>query len=784
MPVEKFAYRFVDDLVLGVIRHRYLVLFLTVIAACAMSSGLRHATLDHSYKSYLADDHRYRLMIDHMEDNYVKDDNIFLIVRPGSGTVYQPEVLGVMREITEAAWGLSHVRRVDSLNNYQYTYAEGDELIVDDLVPADLELSRKNIERIARIASREPQLRNLHVSEDGGAAAINIIFHYDDRDVIANIELENEFRTMLDGFVKRYPNMEFRHVGIVTGHAETAFLALHDVLTLFTLASVLVILGIYFFLGNWVITIACLAVIALTILSTTGLVGYSRTPFTLPTSSAPIMIMTLAVADSIHILMTLKKLMLQGVEKNPAIVQAVKQNIVAILLTTVTTAIGFLMFNLSSFEPLVGLGNIVSVGIVLALLFSIIFLPAFLSCVPFHIEASSRTDRATQFAAFLADRIPVHRRKLTAISVTACVVAALLLPLNSPKDNMIWFYGPDSLYRQNHEFNQAHLTGSGNLIVAIESDTPDSVHEVEFLERIDAFADWLREQDSVRHVFSYTDALKRINRNLHGDNPDYYRLPESRELASQYHLLYEMSLPYGLDLTNQLNMDKSGIRLVATINDEDSVNTHAAAVRLEEKLSEAFPEYSVYTAGGVFLVNDLLYGVMRDSLSTSLLSFACIGLILIIAFQSLRQGLLGMLGVTCPLVLMFGIWGVFASYVGLAAVIVLGISLGIVVDNSVHLISKFNYARLHHGADKYSALEYSINNVAPALIVNTAVMGIGFFILSFADYTPNATLGVMSAMTFVLALGVCLLLVAPLLSLSGTAAVPPPLPHETASRHQ
>ena len=476
------------------------------------------------------------------------------------------------------------------------------------------------------------------------------------------------------------------------------------------------------------------------------------------------MIMTLAVADSVHVLMTLKNLMLQGVDKNSAIAQALKQNMVAILLTTLTTTIGFLIFNLSSFEPLVGLGNIVATGIVLALLFSVFLLPAFLSIAPIRVEANKRTDSATRFAAYLARVIPRHRRTLTALSVAACVVATLLLPLNNPRDSMIWFYAPGSLYRDNVEFNHTHMTGSGSVIIAIESDTPEAVHDIAFLEQVDNFANWLREQDTVRHVFSYTDAVKRINMNMHADDESYYRLPDTRELASQYHLLYELSLPYGLDLTNQLNTDQSGIRLVATIVDEDSVSGHAAVVELERKLGEMFPDHRIYIAGGTFLINDIIYQAMNESLATSFLSFSCIGLILVLAFRSLKQGLLGMLGATTPLLIMFGVWGVFASYVGLAAVIVLGISLGIVVDNCVHLISKFNYVRLHDGADNYRALEYSISRVAPALIVNTAVMSIGFFILSFADYGPNAALGAMSALTFVLALAVCLLLVAPLLA--------------------
>ena len=762
--VEKQIFSWVDSLIDLIIRRRLVVLVLSLAVAIIMASGLRHTSLNHSYKAYLADDNPFMQMIEYVEDNYIKEDNILVVIRPQQGDVFQPQILKVIQEFTAQAWSISHTIRVDSLTNYQYTRADGDNLYVDALVPDSLELSKENIARVRNIALNEPALKNFYISESGQASGVNILFQYNDQSVPENTALEYEFRDFLQTFKKRYPTIEFHHAGLVSGHAETVFMALHDVKTLFSIAGAGVVLGLYFCLRNWRFTLACIAVIALTVLSTAGMVGYSGAPFTLVTSSAPIMIMTLAVADSIHILMTTQRLLERGEEKIQAIKESYRQNFVAVAITTITTMIGFLTFNFSSFEPLASLGNMVSGGVFLAFLYSFIFLPALLAIMPFNVSQSKSSKLVNTYSEFVGSSIIKYRYFVAAFGILVCVVALLFIPKNSISDNFLWFYSENSIFRINTEYIEKNLTGSGQMIFAIEQDGAEAALNPEFLQKVSDFKDWLKLQSGVRYVYGFDDTLRRINMNMHGDDPSHFRLPQSQALASQYALLYELSLPYGLDTSTLINGDKSGVRIVAAIDNLEAIQSRQRTILILDEMEKRFPESTVQFSGGYAVVNYLIVDTLRESLGSGALAFVAIGVLLMIVYRSFVLGLIGMLGVIMPLLVFFGFWAIFVGKIGLAASIVLGIALGIVVDNSVHLISKFNYARLILKKDSLEATRHSLENVSPALTVNTIVLGVGFYILSFADYTPNATLGLMSAVTFAVALFICFSLVAPLLT--------------------
>ncbi|MCY4427152.1 MAG: MMPL family transporter [Halieaceae bacterium] len=763
MEKQGFFY-WVESLIEIIIKKRWLFLVISVAATIVMSSGLRHVGLNHSYKAYIAEDSWLMRMIGHIEANYVKEDNIFVVIRPNQGDVFQPEVMDVVREFTFQAWSLSHAIRVDSLTNYQHTHAEGDELIVDSLVPEDLDLTPEVIKRVREIALTEPTLRGLYVAEDAKATGINIFFQYNDQNPVENLTLEQEFRKFLAEFKSRYPNIQFRHAGLVTAHADTILMAMHDIQTLGVMAGIGFVLGIYICLRSWLFTFACLAVIAFTVLSTMGIVSYAGVLLTLPTSSAPIMIMTLAAADSIHVLITVQRLLNEGMEKHEAIKESYRQNFIAIAATTITTMIGFMSFNTSSFAPLVELGNIVSGGIFLAFAYSLVFLPALLAIFPLHTSSVKRNPFIERFTGFIVKKIIRHRIVLVALTGVISIACIALAPNNKVVDSYVWFFPKDATFRQGVDFIEEHLSGSNQLVFSIEKEGANEVLAPAFMQRVTAFTQWLETVEGVRYVYAFDKTLRRINMNMHGDDPAFYKLPENVELAAQYALLYELSLPFGLDSSTQLNGDKSGLRIVASIENMDATRSYQRTNRILERLEQDFPDAETYYSGGTATMNYLIYETLMESIATSFVAFAAIGILLMFVFRSFLLGFIGMLGVVMPITVFFGLWAVFVGEIGMAASIVLGVALGIVVDNSVHLISKYNYSRLVRNTSAVDAVRYSLQSVAPALIVNTLVLGLGFYILSFADYGPNSTLGLMSSITFVVALVVCFTLVAPLLT--------------------
>ena len=141
------------------------------------------------------------------------------------------------------------------------------------------------------------------------------------------------------------------------------------------------------------------------------------------------------------------------------------------------------------------------------------------------------------------------------------------MPINQVADEYVKYFDESIQFRQDSDYTMANLTGIYTYQMSIESGEPGGISDPEYLAVLDNFAVWLREQDNVVQVSTLTDTMRRLNMNLHADDPSYYRIPDNRDMAAQYLLLYEMSLPYGLDLNNQINVDKSSTRVVVTVGD-------------------------------------------------------------------------------------------------------------------------------------------------------------------------------------------------------------------------
>jgi predicted RND superfamily exporter protein len=251
---------------------------------------------------------------------------------------------------------------------------------------------------------------------------------------------------------------------------------------------------------------------------------------------------------------------------------------------------------------------------------------------------------------------------------------------------------------------------------------------------------------------------------MHGDDPAYYRLPEDRELAAQYLLLFELSLPYGLDLNNQINVDKSATRLIVTLENRSTRELRALAARAGERLKANFPTAAKAEATGPVVmfayisqrnINSMLYG--------TLLAIVLISASLIFALRDLKHGLISLIPNTLPAVMAFGLWAILVGEIGVAASIIGAASLGVIVDDTVHFLSKYLRARREHGLSAEDAVRYAFETVGVALTVTSAVLVAGFAVLALSQFLINEVMGVMMALTILCALVADFLLLPPLL---------------------
>jgi len=240
---------------------------------------------------------------------------------------------------------------------------------------------------------------------------------------------------------------------------------------------------------------------------------------------------------------------------------------------------------------------------------------------------------------------------------------------------------------------------------------------------------------------------------MHGDDPVYYRLPESRELAAQYLLLYEMSLPYGLDLNNQINIDKSATRFVVTLEDLNAKDIIRFSNSGEEWLRENAPEHMFSYGSSPSVMFASISGLnIKSMIKGSILALFLISGIMIFALRNLKIGLISIVPNLMPAVMAFGLWGITSGQIDLGLSIVLGMSLGIVVDDSIHFLTKYLRARREKDMNSHEAVRYAFSTVGIALIVTSLILIVGFTVLSFSAFSMNSGMALLTAITLAIAL--------------------------------
>ena len=525
-------------------------------------------------------------------------------------------------------------------------------------------------------------------------------------------------------------------------------MSMQDMSTMVPAMYFIIILVAGLLLRSVVATIGTVLVILLSLMTAMGLAGWAGIELTPPSSAAPTIIMTLAVADSMHILVSLLSAMRRGVARKEALVESLRLNMSPVFLTSVTTAIGFLSLNFSDSPPFGDLGNITAVGMIVAFFYSVGFLPAFVAIVP--VRAREGQSYLGKSMDRLGDWV-VQRNRPILVGFSACALLILaFIPSNDLNDDFVAYFDESTSFRSDVIVTTDRLTGAYQLQFSLDSGSSNGVSDPAFLAQVGQFVDWLREQPEIRHVNSITDTFKRLNKNLHGDDPAYYRLPEQRELAAQYLLLYELSLPYGLDLNNQLNIDKSSTQILVTLENLDSRRLREISERGESWLRDHAPKLATEGIGPAIMFAYISDRNIRSMLIGTLLAVLVISAILVVVLKSPKLGGISLVPNLLPAGLAFGAWGLFVGEVNMAVSMVSGMTLGIVVDDTIHFLSKYKRARHEQGLDAPDAIRYAFHTVGQAIVVTSLILIAGFSVLANSDFAMNSVMAMLTAIAMAL----------------------------------
>lgn len=744
--------RFAATLARGVIRWRYVVILLCFAVTGLVAMNAVNLGIATNYRVFFSSDNPELNAFENFQATYTKNDNFLFVLNPKIGGAFTPTTLDAVEKLTKEAWQIPFTIRVDSITNFQATSAIDDDLLVEDLIINGLDMGADALKEKQIIALAEPILRGQLLTHDAEVTAINVVLQYPDKAVDEVNIAAASARALRDLIEKEHPDIDVTLTGVSMLNNAFAEAGIGDMSTLIPLMYLVILITCVLAARTISGTVATLFVITTSVMVAMGAGGIANILLNPISLVAPTIIMTLAVADSVHILISMRAAMRRGMNKIDALVEAIRINFLAVTITSLTTIVGFLTLNFSDAPPFWHLGNMTAVGIFSAWVFSLTLLPAIVSLLPVRgpSQITETSERSTMVR--FADWVIYHYKMLLVVTVIGSVALIAMIPTIQFNDQWVEYFDERVEFRTESDIALKHF-GIYPIEFSVPAGEAGAVADPDFLKRLDSFTQWLREQPNVTHVYSLTDIMKRLNKNMHGDDETWFKLPEDRELSAQYLLLYELSLPYGLDLNDRINIDKSATRVTATLGNITTLETKEFLNAAEAFIVETFHENqrAKPTSAQVMFTYITDRNVQNMILGT-IIAIIAISLIMIVSLQSLPLGLLSLIPNALPILTTFGLWAILVGEVGFSVASVASISLGIIVDDTVHFLTKYQRVRKEKNLDVEDAIRYVFDTVGGALIANTVILGLGFLVLTYSTFKVNVDMGLMTLIAIIFAL--------------------------------
>lgn len=746
-----------------IVRNPWKMILLSLALVITLASGAKNLQFDNNYRVFFDGDNPDLAAFEKIEKTFSKTDNILFTVKPKTGDVFQPQVLKLVQELTREGWLLPFAQRVDSITNHQHTYAKEDDLTVLNLVENEpSSYSAKQLNDKKRVALLEPTLVGKLINKDASVTGVNIIVNMPQKEMTEVPQAAAAARALVEKYRAKYPEIEIVPSGLVFMNNAFMEASMKDMTTLVPIMYLVLIVMMLILLRSWAATFGTMLVIMFSAIAAMGFGGWMGFPLTPPTASVPTIVLTLAIADSIHIIVSMLAVMRTGMNKKEAIMESLRINFQPVFLTSLTTIIGFLSLNFSEAPPFWHLGNMTAFGIAAAFFFSIILLPAILVLLPIKAKYLEK-DKTTAVGIFSQFVIGKYK-PLLVISLIVTIFMGSMMTRIDVNDKFVQYFDESIQFRPDTEYMMKNLSGIYAVEYSLESGKYSGISDPEYLINLEKYTSWLRSQPEVDHVFSISDIFKRLNKNMHGDDNDWYRIPKEKEMAAQYLLLYEFNLPYGLDLNDRINIDKSSSRVTVTLKDVSTREIRAFKNKTEKWLRNNTPNNMHALASGPTVMFAYISERNIDGmLKGNLVSLILISLIIMISLRSFRTGTISLIPNLAPIAIGYGLWGLIIQEINMAVAIAASVSLGIIVDDTVHFLSKYLRARREKGLTGEEAIDYTFRTVGGALIVTTVILVLGFSVLAQSGFQMNSHMGLLTALVIGSALFADFFLLAPLM---------------------
>ncbi len=639
-------------------------------------------------------------------------------------------------------------------NNSQSIYNQFEKLIF---------YSKDQLENKKKIALQERMVKDLYISENGKVAQIIITPKLADFAQKKSIDFLNRIKEITVQEQKR-SGYHFHIGGLPQMLGAFLDFIKKDYSLLGPLMIGIILLTLlYLFRSVWGVITPILVVI-FTIIGTLGTFGFIRLELNSVLMMVPQILLAIGIADAVHILTIFFRELHDGKTRKEAMIVSLKLNFLPCFLTSITTAFGFLSLLTSIAPPIRTLGLLTAFGSLLAFIITITLLPALLSVLPFSKKQTHHKDRTMRWTEGLGKIVINYRKAIFISTIIITLVFTAFIPGINVDNHPVNFFKKGSYIRTAMDFIDEHLAGTAYVEVDIDSGEENGIKKLDFLSKVEGLQNCLEKRDKLKVTKSQSlvDILKTLNQRLNQNNIDYYKLPDNPKLLAENLFLYIQSVPYGRNLDNQLTQNQDAIRLTVRKKSVSSKEHLKLIKAIKEYCRKNMPTYKVKVTGRMTVFTQTIPQVVDSMLKGLVIALLIITITLIIALRSVKIGLLSIIPNVIPMLLMFGLVGITGIELNLGVSMVAAVALGIVVDDTVHFISKYLRAN-KAGKSPVETVHQVFHDVGSAIIFTSLILMAGFGIFVFSSFGFNDKFGLFTAFTMMVALFVDILFLPSLL---------------------
>ena len=749
------------DLARTLVERRTLLAVLTIIVSIVVGWGVTKTSIDPRSDAILPEDDPYAAEVKAVEADFPRSRSaLFTFIAP-DGDIFNREALTAMEALHARFGEVQSAVAVGSMVNYRLNAVDETIYGRQYLLPPVDSLSDNDLAEVRDIALADEDLVKTQLARDGDMALAIFKYRPSGEGLSERLEIARSVVALRDRLRGDYPGVEIYVLGNDLFELDSYNAQIKDRNNLAPLVALATTLLLWLCLNSLVYALCTLVVSFLGILLTIGTVGWSGFAFNQISNMGPLVVLTIAMAHGIHIISIYLQGLHEGLSKLEALEQSLRLNLQPVTLATVTTAMGFLSLNYCSSAGIYGFGNAVAMGVVWAYLVTLTLLPALIMWVP-----TRRIPRPLGVRGMIrrvSDLVTQRGNALFWGLSVIIVVCLAMLPLNKVDFDRFEFIDKDSDFHRVITALAEKIGNDQSLVYAIDSGQYYGIADPAFMLEVERFADWLKEQPDVSVVNSYVGMLKTLNEAENDNDEAWHILPDDNLQVIDYLVGYQLVQEIEPHLEPIFDPEYTTVRVVVGTSNLSNVQLLELNKRIEAwHTANINPDYRVLHGS-----NTILYARLNDTISRQLLegftvSFLLITLTMLVGLRSVRYGLISIAPNLLPPAVVFGVWGLFVGQLSPYILMLFSISIGLVVDDSVHVLSKYMAAR-KAGENPDEAVRYSLDKAGSAITITTAALAMGTFILVFSNTYYYQNVALMLTPIIVVALLLDLLFLPPLL---------------------